>query len=151
MEAHRGLRHAHRFGGAREAAVFEHAQERAQLFGLHGRSPLQNHESISNRGRNLDDPLTGGYSQRVEMRCFMPKLLLAGCGVLLVGALAGSAAAQTSATQGWQKVDVSKLGPQVGERVPDFTLPDQTGQPRTLQSVMGPNGLMLVFYRSADW
>jgi cytochrome oxidase Cu insertion factor (SCO1/SenC/PrrC family) len=47
--------------------------------------------------------------------------------------------------------DVQKLGPQVGERVPDFTLTDQHGQSRTLDSVMGPNGVMLVFYRSADW
>ena len=47
--------------------------------------------------------------------------------------------------------DVQKLGPQIGERVPDFTLTDQQGQPRTLASLMGPKGLMLVFYRSADW
>jgi hypothetical protein len=47
--------------------------------------------------------------------------------------------------------DVQKLGPQVGERVPDFTLKDQHGQLRTLASLMAPNGLMLVFYRSADW
>ena len=47
--------------------------------------------------------------------------------------------------------DVQKLGPQVGTRVPDFTLLDQKGQPRTLASLMGPKGLMLVFYRSADW
>ena len=38
-----------------------------------------------------------------------------------------------------------------GERVPDFSLRDQNGQTRTLASVMGPKGLMLVFYRSADW
>ena len=48
-------------------------------------------------------------------------------------------------------VDVTKLGPQVGERAPDFTLPDQHGQPRTLGSLMGPKGLVLVFNRSADW
>ena len=48
-------------------------------------------------------------------------------------------------------VDLSKVGPQVGQRVPDFTLPDQTGRARTLESLMGPKGLMLVFYRSADW
>jgi peroxiredoxin len=47
--------------------------------------------------------------------------------------------------------DVQKLGPQVGTRVPDFSLPDQHGQTRTLQSLMGPKGLMLVFFRSADW
>src|SRR5205807_3234907 len=50
-----------------------------------------------------------------------------------------------------QKIDVSKLGPQVGERVPDFSLKDQNGKIWTLQSIMGPKGAMLVFYRSADW
>ncbi len=49
------------------------------------------------------------------------------------------------------RIDVSKLGPQVGERVPDFSLKDQTGRTQTLQSIMGPKGAMLVFIRSADW
>ena len=53
--------------------------------------------------------------------------------------------------QGPERVDVSKLGPQVGERVPDFTLPDQNGAVHTLDSIMGPRGAMLVFVRSADW
>ena len=47
--------------------------------------------------------------------------------------------------------DVQRIGPQVGERVPDFSLVDQSGTSRTLQSVAGKNGLMLVFFRSADW
>ena len=47
--------------------------------------------------------------------------------------------------------DVQKIGPQVGERVPDFSLVDQTGATRTLASVAGKNGLMLVFFRSAEW
>lgn len=47
--------------------------------------------------------------------------------------------------------DVTKLGPQAGERVPEFALPDQHGRPRTLASLMGPKGLVLVFNRSADW
>ena len=46
---------------------------------------------------------------------------------------------------------IGKLGPQVGERVPDFTLIDQQSRSRTLASLLGPRGLMLVFYRSADW
>ena len=50
-----------------------------------------------------------------------------------------------------QMIDVSKLGPQVGERVPDFSLTDQNGKAWTLQSIMGPKGAMLVFFRSADW
>ena len=47
--------------------------------------------------------------------------------------------------------DVTTLGPQAGDPVPDFRLPDQHGQTRTLSSLMGPRGLMLVFIRSADW
>jgi len=50
-----------------------------------------------------------------------------------------------------QRIDVSKLGPQVGQRVPDFSLKDQNGKIWTLQSIMGPKGVMLVFIRSADW
>ena len=49
------------------------------------------------------------------------------------------------------KIDVSKLGPQVGKQVPDFSLKDQNGKTWTLQSIMGPKGAMLVFFRSADW
>jgi hypothetical protein len=49
------------------------------------------------------------------------------------------------------RIDVSKLGPQVGDRVPDFSLKDQNGKIWTLQSIMGAKGAMLVFVRSADW
>jgi hypothetical protein len=48
-------------------------------------------------------------------------------------------------------VDVSKLGPQVGQLVPDFKLQDQNGKLWNRNSLMGPKGAMLVFYRSADW
>ena len=47
--------------------------------------------------------------------------------------------------------EIAQLGPQPGEKVPDFTLVDQAGQPRTLKSILGKNGAMLVFVRSADW
>jgi hypothetical protein len=49
------------------------------------------------------------------------------------------------------RIDVSKLGPQVRDKVPDFNLADQNGTQRTLQSIMGRRGAMLVFIRSADW
>ena len=48
-------------------------------------------------------------------------------------------------------VDVEKIGPQVGATVPDFSLPDQHGTTRSLKSLMGPKGAVLVFFRSADW
>ncbi len=50
-----------------------------------------------------------------------------------------------------QPIVVAELGPQVGERVPDFEMVDQFGNMRDLESVMGPNGAMLLFHRSADW
>ena len=42
-------------------------------------------------------------------------------------------------------------GRAVGETAPDFTLPDQSGVPRTRHDVMGERGLLMVFARSADW
>ena len=42
-------------------------------------------------------------------------------------------------------------GPEPGQRIPDFSLPDQTGLRRTIRDLTGPNGLFLVFHRSADW
>jgi hypothetical protein len=64
------------------------------------------------------------------------------CLVLLAGAVTQTAKPAT---------DVTRLGPQVGQQVPDFTLADQTGTTRSLKSIIGRNGAMLVFVRSADW
>lgn len=47
--------------------------------------------------------------------------------------------------------DVEQVGPQVGDVVPSFTLPDHNGEMRDLASLTGTEGLMLVFSRSADW
>ena len=49
------------------------------------------------------------------------------------------------------EINVAELGPQVGDVVPDFRLPDQYGEIWTRDSIMGPRGAMLVFVRSADW
>jgi hypothetical protein len=44
-----------------------------------------------------------------------------------------------------------QTGPKLGQKVPDFTLPDQDAQSHSLHDLMGANGLLLVFVRSADW
>jgi hypothetical protein len=49
------------------------------------------------------------------------------------------------------KVDTSAIGPRIGQPVPDFSGADQFGQQHTLASSMGAQGVMLVFFRSADW
>ncbi len=42
-------------------------------------------------------------------------------------------------------------GPEIGEPLPDFEAYDQNGNLVGLDDVMGPNGAMVLFYRSADW
>jgi hypothetical protein len=42
-------------------------------------------------------------------------------------------------------------GPAVGATIPAFEALDLNGKPQTLASLTGPKGLMLVFFRSADW
>jgi hypothetical protein len=69
--------------------------------------------------------------------------------VILATLITAGAAAQTSSPV--QPADVDRLGPQVGETVPDFSAADQFGRTQTLKSIVGPNGAMLFFNRSADW
>jgi hypothetical protein len=47
--------------------------------------------------------------------------------------------------------DGALTGPAVGAQVPSFSLSDQHGKMRSLADLSGPNGLLLVFRRSADW
>jgi hypothetical protein len=48
-------------------------------------------------------------------------------------------------------VDPVSLGPAVGQPIPPFEAHDQDGRPRDFASLVGPKGLVLVFFRSADW
>lgn len=45
----------------------------------------------------------------------------------------------------------SNPGIKKGGKIPPFSLRDQNGKTQTLESLRGPKGLMLVFFRSADW
>jgi hypothetical protein len=38
-----------------------------------------------------------------------------------------------------------------GKPAPPFRAQDQFAKEQTLSSLMGPNGLVLLFFRSADW
>jgi hypothetical protein len=67
----------------------------------------------------------------------MTKLILAMA--LVLASLSGGASAQDR-------------GPAVETKAPDIGMPsDQTAQPRTLASLMGAKGLVLLFFRSAAW
>ncbi len=50
-----------------------------------------------------------------------------------------------------QLPDLSTVGPKIGTAAHDFGGIDQFGRAQTLQTLMGRDGLMLVFFRSADW
>ena len=72
-------------------------------------------------------------------------------GAFAAGLMVAGLGAGSHAMQSRTPIDVASLGPQVGERVPDFSLPDQHRRERTLKSILGPNGAILLFHRSADW
>ncbi len=57
----------------------------------------------------------------------------------------------SQAMQSRTPIEVASLGPQVGERVPDFSLPDQNGRVWTRDSILGPSGAIVLFHRSANW
>lgn len=50
-----------------------------------------------------------------------------------------------------ERPDPMILGPAVGQVLPAFEAKDATGASRTFASLKGPNGLVLVLFRSADW
>ena len=66
--------------------------------------------------------------------------------------MAGLAAAlRLWGQQGEGLRDAAQIGPAAGTIAAGFSLPDQFGQRRTLESLMQPQGLVLAFFRSADW
>lgn len=85
-------------------------------------------------------------ASRIPKRFALFKQLVSGF-AFLISAGTSSMAASQSLTG----VDIDTLGPKFGENVPEFTLPDQQGIQQTLESIMGPNGAMLLFHRSASW
>ncbi len=50
-----------------------------------------------------------------------------------------------------ERPDPMSLGPAKGEKLPAFEATDSNGVRRTFESLKGPAGLVLVFFRSADW
>jgi hypothetical protein len=66
--------------------------------------------------------------------------------VVFAGALAGMAQfafAESEYAAAW--------GPSVGTMAPMLAATDQDGNPQTLDTLKGPNGLLFVFNRSVDW
>ncbi|MDE0626889.1 MAG: hypothetical protein OXH99_10865 [Bryobacterales bacterium] len=45
----------------------------------------------------------------------------------------------------------STAGPEAGSAIPSFEAVDQAGETRSFEDLTGENGLLLLFFRSADW
>ena len=90
-----------------------------------------------------------GSSSRLS-RAVTGSGLALGVGVLCVLSAIGIAARQQSSAP-VTTIDVDTVGPKVGDALLEFSLRDQTGQLRSLRSLLGPNGAVIVFFRSADW
>ena len=71
-------------------------------------------------------------------------------GVLALSPAVGSPAGQQPNPPA-ATIDVERVGPHVGDGLPGFRLRDQGGRERSLKSLLGPNGAVIVFFRSADW
>jgi len=71
--------------------------------------------------------------------------------LLILTALALAMAQSPPRPAGSPSVDPATLGPAVGKPIPRFEARDQDGRSRDFESLAGPNGLVLVFFRSADW
>jgi len=48
-------------------------------------------------------------------------------------------------------VELLSIGLKVGQRAPAFSARDEFGRTQTLDTLKGPNGTVLLFFRSADW
>jgi peroxiredoxin len=45
----------------------------------------------------------------------------------------------------------TSIGLEVGQKAPEFSARDQFGGEQTLETLKGPKGTVLLFFRSADW
>jgi hypothetical protein len=48
-------------------------------------------------------------------------------------------------------IELMSIGLAVGQKAPAFSVRDQLGRVQTLDTLKGPNGTVLLFFRSADW
>jgi hypothetical protein len=48
-------------------------------------------------------------------------------------------------------MELMSIGLSVGQKAAPFSIPDQFGHVQSLDTLKGPNGTLLLFFRSADW
>jgi len=74
---------------------------------------------------------------------------------LFVVVLFTATLAASQEPEGFDRPDPSDdnvtTGPAVGEEIPGFQAVDQNGTLLDFETIKGPRGALLLFYRSADW
>lgn len=72
--------------------------------------------------------------------------------LLVMWILAGVASSQEEIFDRADPIDGNmKTGVAIGETIPPFEAVDQNGKAWNFDSIKGPNGAVILFYRSADW
>lgn len=84
---------------------------------------------------------------RLRGVAFLLTGMLLGAGL----ALPGTASAETATETAPETAPKIATGPEVGEKIPALDALDQHGTPRTFDDLKGPEGLLVLFYRTADW
>lgn len=88
----------------------------------------------------------------LQLRVFTLKRLVRSGGALAFAvAMAGGLLSSAHMAPAQAAQAAEELGPPVGAQIDIGTLSDQTGAGRDLASLMGENGVVLAFVRSADW
>jgi hypothetical protein len=73
------------------------------------------------------------------------------CGIATLAILGFLAVTNAQRNSASGHADSSSIGPQIGEKAPAFAARDQFGHEQTNEALKGPNGTVLLFFRSADW
>jgi hypothetical protein len=58
---------------------------------------------------------------------------------------------EATATIHVASIELMSIGLAVGQKAPPFSLRDEFGRTQTLDTLKGPKGTVLLFFRSADW
>jgi hypothetical protein len=82
-------------------------------------------------------------------RRLAPRTKIFGCAILLLAFSALPAAHSQNPLP--SEHEPPSPGLAVGRHAPPFSASDQFGRTQTLDTLRGPNGTVLLFFRSADW
>ena len=76
------------------------------------------------------------------------KAVLLGCAMIAAAILAATMSGQA---QSPKSTEGPAIGMEPGVKAPSFRLKDQFGREQSNETLRGPNGTVLLFFRSADW